>query len=86
MNKIEENLKGVSGIVRVTSTSRENSGTILVETDEDFVTELLNAEGVAVVHGEAFGTSPCFRISYATSIEQLEEACTRIIRFCAGLS
>ncbi|MBS70429.1 MAG: aspartate aminotransferase [Rhodobiaceae bacterium] len=61
------------------------SGSV-IETDEDFVTELLNAEGVAVVHGEAFGTSPCFRISYATSIEQLEEACTRIIRFCAGLS
>tara|TARA_Y100000590_G_scaffold424833_1_gene532199 strand:+ start:18313 stop:19518 length:1206 start_codon:yes stop_codon:yes gene_type:complete len=58
----------------------------LINNDEDFVTYLLEAEGVAVVHGAAFGTSPCFRISYATSIESLEEACTRIIRFCAGLS
>ena len=65
---------------------KQTASGFVIETDEDFVTELLNAEGVAVVHGEAFGTSPCFRISYATSIEQLEEACTRIIRFCAGLS
>lgn len=58
----------------------------MINNDEDFVTQLLELEGVAVVHGSAFGTSPCFRISYATSIEFLEEACTRIIRFCAGLS
>jgi aspartate aminotransferase len=55
-------------------------------TDEDFVTALLEDEGVAVVHGEAFGLSPFFRISYATSTEALEEACRRIQRFCASLS
>ncbi|MEM1045471.1 MAG: pyridoxal phosphate-dependent aminotransferase [Pseudomonadota bacterium] len=54
--------------------------------DEDFVTELLDAEGVAVVHGSAFGLGPNFRISYATSTEALEEACTRIQRFCGNLS
>ena len=58
----------------------------MIENDEDFATQLLESEGVAVVHGAAFGTSPCFRISYATSIELLEEACIRISRFCAGLS
>ncbi|MFQ3360547.1 MAG: pyridoxal phosphate-dependent aminotransferase [Alphaproteobacteria bacterium] len=58
----------------------------VIKNDEDFATNLLELEGVAVVHGAAFGTSPCFRISYATSTELLEDACTRIIRFCAGLS
>ena len=58
----------------------------MIENDEDFATQLLESEGVAVVHGAAFGTSPCFRISYATSIDLLEEACIRISRFCAGLS
>lgn len=56
-----------------------------IETDEDFVTELLEAEGVAVVHGSAFGLGPNFRISYATSTEALTEACERIQRFCASL-
>jgi aspartate aminotransferase len=56
----------------------------VIETDEDFVTELLEAEGVAVVHGSAFGLGPNFRISYAASEEQLEEACKRIQRFCNG--
>lgn len=56
-----------------------------LETDEDFVTELLDAEGVAVVHGSAFGMGPNFRISYATSTEALTEACERIQRFCAAL-
>lgn len=56
-----------------------------IETDEDFVTELLEAEGVAVVHGSAFGLGPNFRISYATSEEQLEKACERIQRFTASL-
>ena len=56
----------------------------LMETDEDFVTELLESEGVAVVHGTAFGLGPNFRISYATSEEALEEACRRIQRFCAA--
>ena len=56
-----------------------------IETDEDFVTELLAAEGVAVVHGTAFGLAPVFRISYATKTSDLEEACRRIQRFCGGL-
>src|SRR6202171_5465810 len=54
-------------------------------TDEDFVTELLDAEGVAVVQGSAFGFGPAFRISYATRTSDLEEACTRIVRFCGNL-
>ena len=53
--------------------------------DEDFVTELLDAEGVAVVHGSAFGASPNFRISYALATDELEDACRRIQRFCGGL-
>ncbi len=57
----------------------------VINNDEDFVTALLEEEGVAVVHGEAFGLSPNFRASYATSKDALEEACTRIQRFCAGL-
>ncbi len=56
-----------------------------LENDEDFVTALLEEEGVAVVQGAAFGLSPFFRISYATSTEALEEACRRIQRFCASL-
>lgn len=58
----------------------------VIETDEDFVTYLLEEEGVAAVHGEAFGLSPHFRISYATATELLEEACRRIQRACASLS
>ena len=57
-----------------------------IETDEDFVTELIEAEGVAVVHGSAFGLGPNFRISYATSTELLEDACSRIQRFCNSLT
>jgi len=53
--------------------------------DEAFATALLEEEGVAVVFGAAFGLSPNFRVSYATSDAQLSEACTRIIRFCEGL-
>jgi len=56
-----------------------------LETDEDFVTELLEAEGVAVVQGTPFGLGPAFRISYATKTEDLEEACRRIQRFCGNL-
>jgi aspartate aminotransferase len=56
-----------------------------LETDEDFVTELLEAEGVAVVQGTPFGFGPAFRISYATKTEYLEEACRRIQRFCGNL-
>jgi|SRR6516165_8303051 len=54
-------------------------------TDEDFVGALLEEEGVAVVQGSAFGLAPFFRISYATSTAALEDACTRIQRFCGGL-
>jgi aspartate aminotransferase len=57
-----------------------------ISTDLEFSTALLAAEGVAVVHGEAFGLSPHFRISYATATEALEEACQRIQRFCASLT
>jgi aspartate aminotransferase len=57
-----------------------------IATDEDFATELLEAEGVAVVHGAAFGMSPYFRISYATATPLLETACQRIQRFCASLA
>ncbi len=57
-----------------------------IENDTDFVTELLEAEGVAVVQGAAFGLSPYFRISYATSTENLTKACERIQRFCGNLT
>ncbi|MEQ9435181.1 pyridoxal phosphate-dependent aminotransferase [Hyphomonas sp.] len=57
----------------------------VINTDEDFATELLETEKVAVVFGAAFGMSPAFRISYATSTEALTEALTRIQRFCAAL-
>ncbi len=56
-----------------------------IKTDEDFVTALLEDEGVAVVHGAAFAGSPSFRVSYAASTESLKEACTRIQRFCGNL-
>ena len=59
-------------------------GTVITD-DESFATALLEAEGVAVVHGAAFGLSPFFRISYATSDENLNSACKRIQSFCAGL-
>ena len=58
----------------------------LIENDEIFATALLEETGVAVVFGAAFGLSPNFRVSYATSNEALTEACNRIIGFCAGLS
>ncbi len=57
----------------------------VINGDGDFAAALLEAEGVAVVHGEAFGLSPFFRISYATSTEALTEACERIQRFTASL-
>ena len=63
---------------------KTQSGKVL-ENDADFVTELLEQEGVAVVHGSAFGLGPNFRISYATSTEDLTESCARIKRFCASL-
>ncbi|MGC1301525.1 MAG: pyridoxal phosphate-dependent aminotransferase [Caulobacteraceae bacterium] len=58
----------------------------VIENDVVFTTELLDAEGVAVVQGDAFGLSPFFRISYATSNAVLEDACERIQRFCASLT
>lgn len=61
-----------------------SDGTV-IDSDDTFATALLNAEGVAVVQGSAFGLSPYFRISYATSDTVLEEGCRRIQRFCAGL-
>lgn len=57
----------------------------VIETDEDFAMALIEAEGISVVHGAAFGLSPFFRISYATSTEELTDACERIQRFCASL-
>jgi len=57
----------------------------VIETDEDFVSYLLEAEGVACVHGEAFGLSPHFRISYATSDAALTAACERIQKACSAL-
>ncbi len=57
----------------------------VITDDEAFASELLESEGVAVVHGAAFGLSPHFRISYATSNAVLEEACSRIQRFCAAV-
>lgn len=56
-----------------------------ISNDEDFAKYLLESEGVAVVHGAAFGLSPYFRISYATSARLLEDACQRIQRACANL-
>ncbi len=56
-----------------------------IESDEDFGKALLATEGVAVVHGAAFGLEPHFRVSYATSTDVLKDACERIQRFCASL-
>ena len=70
-------IKGVIG-------KKAPSGKVIA-TDEDFVTELLEAEGVAAVHGSAFGLGPNFRISYATSNKVLEDACGKIQRFTASL-
>ncbi|TVR43473.1 MAG: aminotransferase class I/II-fold pyridoxal phosphate-dependent enzyme, partial [Rhodobacteraceae bacterium] len=60
------------------------AGTVIAD-DESFATALLEEKGVAVVFGAAFGLSPCFRVSYATSDEALREACGRIQAFCAAL-
>ena len=70
----------ISGCIGKTS-----AGGARIDGDEAFATALLEEEGVAVVFGAAFGLSPNFRVSYATSDEVLREACTRIQRFCAGL-
>ena len=65
---------------------KKTPGGKTIETDEDFVSYLLESQGVATVHGEAFGLSPYFRISYATSTEALEDACQRIQSACAALN
>ncbi len=70
----------IAGCIGKTSAA----GTAITD-DEAFATALLDETGVAVVFGAAFGLSPCFRISYATSDAVLEEACRRIQAFCAGL-
>ena len=64
---------------------KTSAGGTKIETDEDFSRALLEETGVAVVFGAAFGLSPNFRVSYATSDAALTEACTRIQSFCAGL-
>ena len=70
----------IAGCIGKTS----EAGTVIAD-DEAFATALLEEKGVAVVFGAAFGTSPCFRVSYATSDDALREACTRIQAFCASL-
>ncbi|MGR3269351.1 pyridoxal phosphate-dependent aminotransferase [Thalassococcus profundi] len=65
---------------------KTSAGGARIDTDEDFATALLAETGVAVVFGAAFGLSPYFRISYATSDDVLHEACSRIVRFCEGLT
>ncbi len=57
----------------------------VIANDEDFTSELIQAEGVSAVFGAAFGLAPFFRVSYAASIEDMREACVRIQRFCASL-
>ena len=70
----------VAGLIGKTAPSGE-----VIESDADFAVGLLETEGVAVVLGAAFGLSPFFRVSYATSDTVLEDACTRIQRFCANV-
>ena len=70
----------IEGVIGKTSPSG-----VVITDDEVFTAELLNQEGVAVVQGAAFGLSPYFRISYATSEAVLEEGCRRIQKFCASL-
>jgi aspartate aminotransferase len=65
---------------------KKTPGGKVIATDGDFANELLESSGVAVVHGAAFGLSPFFRVSYATSNAALEEACKRIQSFCNSLS
>ena len=70
-----------AGVIGKTSPSGK-----VIENDEIFAAELLEQEKVAVVFGAAFGLSPAFRVSYATSTEALQEALKRIHRFCSSLS
>jgi aspartate aminotransferase len=70
-------LKGVIG--------KKTSAGKVIATDEDFAMELVESEGVAIVHGSAFGLGPAFRLSYAESTEVLTSACEKIQKFCAEL-
>ncbi|WIV49961.1 pyridoxal phosphate-dependent aminotransferase [Marivivens sp. LCG002] len=70
----------ISGCIGKTS-----AGGARIENDEAFVSALLEETGVAVVFGAAFGLSPNFRVSYATSDKELQDACSRIQEFCEGL-
>jgi len=70
----------IAGLIGKTS-----AGGVLIEDDEAFATALLEETGVAVVFGAAFGLSPNFRVSYATSDTALKEACGRIQAFCDGM-
>lgn len=65
---------------------KTSAGGVKINNDEDFCNALLEEVGVAVVFGAAFGLSPHFRISYATSTEVLKDACTRIQDFCSKLT
>ena len=65
---------------------KRTPGGAMIGNDGDFAQYLLESEEVAAVHGEAFGLSPYFRISYALATDRLEEACIRIRRACAALS
>ncbi len=71
----------IAGLIGKTS-----AGGTKITDDETFATALLEETGVAVVFGAAFGLSPNFRVSYATSDEALTEACARITTFCAGMT
>jgi len=71
----------IEGLIGKTS-----AGGAKIDTDEDFAAALLEEQGVAVVFGAAFGLSPHFRVSYATSDEALREACGRIQAFCEGMT
>ena len=62
-----------------------SAGGTRIDTDEAFVTALLEEHGVAAVHGSAFMYPGYFRISYATDTESLRIACERITAFCNGL-
>lgn len=64
---------------------KSTPGGVKIDTDEAFATALLEEAEVAVVFGAAFGLSPYFRVSYATSDDALQEACLRIQKFCASL-
>ena len=71
---------GCAGVIGKTSPQGKR-----IESDEDFVLAMLEAEGIGAVHGGAFGHSPYFRLSYAMEKSELEEALRRIERFCRSL-